>query len=173
MQFITTDDLDEFDSGGQVLNDIGDDGETVVFSVGGHVRELHLTAVHAKEFRAVMARYVAAGHEPGQQPLPPAGDRPPPRKGQGRRREIPGTRDFYRAMRDFAAEHGIEVPLAGRDDDKKNYVYTDELKRRYLSDLQRLAGDRRDGGGAAAQLAMAGQLGLITGVPSGTQRAPG
>jgi Lsr2 len=170
MQFITTDDLDENEK--DELNDIGDDGETIVFSVDGRVRELHLTAAHAKEFRGVMQRYLAAGHEPGQQPLPPAGDRPPPRKGQGRRREIPGTRDFYRGLREWAGRNGREVPMAGRSDAKKNYVY-DKLTGPYLDWLRAEAEAGRDGGVAAAQLAMAGQLGLVTGVPAGTRSAPG
>ena len=173
MQFIVTDDLDEHEKG--EFTEIGDDGETIVFSIDGHVREVHLTPGHAEEFRGVMHRYVVAGHEPGQEPLPPGApvtrDAPSRAKykirGQGRRRELPGTRDFYRGLREWARADGREVPTAGRQDNKKNYVY-DKLLGPYLAWLEREAKDGRDGGVAAAQLAIAKTLGLVTGAPAGT-----
>jgi hypothetical protein len=166
MQFIVTDDKDEFDSGGKVLTDIGPDGEKIIFSLDGHVRELDLTAKHAAELRELLAPWIAAGHEPGQQPLPPAAPEEPKPKGQGRRRELPGTRDFYRGLREWAAAEGRTIKMAGRDG-KKNYVY-DGLLEPYLSWLERERADGRDGGVAAAQLAIAGRLGLVTAVPPGT-----
>ena len=173
MQFITTDDLDEHEKG--EFTDIGDDGETIIFSLDGRVRELHLTRAHAEEFRGGMHRYVVAGHEPNQAPLPPgtpaARDAPSRARyktsGQGRRRELPGTRDFYRGLREWAAASNLEVPMAGRNDAKKNYVY-DKLLGPYLSWLEREAHDGKDGGVAAAQLAIAGQLGLVTGASAET-----
>ena len=113
-----------------------------------------------------MRRWIAAGHEPNQAPQPAARAEPRP-KGQGRRRELPGTRDFYRGLRDWAAANNQEVPMAGRSDSKRNYVY-DKLTGPYLSSLEREAHDGKDGGVAAAQLAIAGRLGLVTDVPAGT-----
>lgn len=162
MQLIVTDDWEEHNNQGLV--DIGDDGEKVVISVDGRVRELDLTAKNAAGLRAVMRPWIEAGHEPGQAPQPAA--QPPSREryktqGQGRRRELPGTRDFYRGLRDWAAAEKREVPMAGRNDSKKNYVYG-KLLGPYLSWLEREARDGKDGGAAAAQLAIAGQLGLVT-----------
>jgi nucleoid-associated protein Lsr2 len=170
MQLIVTDDRDEYESNGKTLNDIGDDGEKIIISIDGHVRELDLSAKNAARLREDMRPWIAAGHEPGQAPQPAAPAEPRP-KGQGRRRELPGTRDFYRGLRDWAAAEHREVPMAGRADAKKNYVY-DKLLGPYLSWLEREARDGRDGGVAAAQLAIAGQLGLITGAPAGTPGAP-
>jgi len=165
MQFITTDDRDEYDSHGKVLNDVGDDGEKIIISIGGRVRELDLSAKNAARLREDLAPWMAAGHEPGQAPQSLVQGEPKP-KGQGRRRELPGTRDFYRGLREWAAENSLEVPMAGRNDTKKNYVY-DKLLGPYLSWLDREAHDGKDGGVAAAQLAIAGQLGLVTGTPAG------
>lgn len=173
MQFITTDDRDEHDSAGKVLNDIGDDGEKIIISIGGTVKELDLTAKNAARLREDMRPWLAAGHEPGQQPQPPEAQAAPDgRTGQGRRREIPGTRDFYRELREWAGASGMEVPTAGRSDKKRNYVYT-TLTAPYVRWLEARAAEGRDGGVAAARLAMARQLGLTAGVSAGTQDAPG
>jgi hypothetical protein len=166
MQLIVTDDWEEHNDGSLV--DIGDDGEKVIISVDGRVRELDLTAKNAAGLRGVMRPWIEAGHEPNQAPQPPVRPEPKPRpKGQGRRRELPGTRDFYRGLREWAAASNLEVPMAGRNDAKKNYVY-DKLLGPYLSWLEREAHDGRDGGVAAAQLAIAGQLGLVPDVSAGT-----
>jgi hypothetical protein len=162
MQLVVTDDKDEFDSAGKVLTDIGDDGEKVIISLDGQVRELDLTAENAAHLRADMAPWLNAGHAPGQPPQLPAAAQPADQrqqKGQGRRREIPGTRDFLREMREFAEAQGIDVPQNGTRPGKKNYVYSDILKEEYTLHLQARA---RDGDSvAAARLALARMLGLI------------
>jgi hypothetical protein len=161
MQVVVTDDRIEFDSAGKILTDIGDDGEKIIISLDGQVRELDLTAENAAHLRADMAPWLNAGHAPGQPPQLPAAAQPADQrhqKGQGRRREIPGTRDFLREMREFAEVQGIKVPMADRQG-KKNYVYTDFLKEEYTLHLQARA---RDGDSvAAARLALARMLGLI------------
>jgi len=160
MQLVVTDDREEHD--GRGLTDIGDDGEKIIISIDGVVRELDLNAKNAAALRADMAPWIAAGHQPGEAPVPaprpgpPAGER---LKGQGRRREVPGTRDFYRGLREWAGESGIEVPQAGRADDKKNYVYK-RLLPPYLAHLRAVAAGGEDGGVAAARLAMADLLSL-------------
>ena len=116
IQIILTDNLDE--QHGEVT-DIGPDGETVVISKNGVVRELHLTKAHSGELDALMDPYLAAGHQPGAQPeMPQLPGRDETRrerlKGQGRRREIPGTRDFYRELREWAPGAGLKIRQAGR-----------------------------------------------------------
>ena len=163
IQLIVTDDLDDHESNGKILTDIGDDGEKVILSLDGVVRELDLTAPHAAELRANMRRYLAAGHAPGQEPQQPDAPEKDHRhmKGQGRRREIPGTRDFLREMREFAEARGIKVPNNSTRPGKKNYVYSDALKQEYIAHLQALARIGRDGGVAAARLGLARVLGLL------------
>src|SRR6516165_6873695 len=104
MQYVTTDDRDEFDSAGRILNDIGDDGETIIISLGGKVRALDLKAENAARLREDMRPWMAAGHDPGQEPLHP--DAQKPKNSQGSRREIPGTRDFYRELREWVEASG-------------------------------------------------------------------
>jgi hypothetical protein len=168
VQFVITDDLDEHEHPG-TYTDIGPDGQKIVFSVDGFVREIDLTARHAEEFRAFLQRYIKAGHEPGQAPQPALPTGPPPKlTGQGKRRELPGTREFYKGLRDWCAEVGIEIPTAGRDDSKKNYVYTSQATEAYLAHLRAEQEQGTDGGTAAAQLAIAAMLGLTPPVPAGT-----
>jgi hypothetical protein len=171
MQLVVTDDRIEYDSGGRTLTDIGADGEKVVICLDGVVRELDLTAKNAAELRAGMKPWLDAGHQPGQEPLPPSGPAPEPvrgLKGQGRRREISGTRDFYRELREWAGKQGTEIPTAGRDN-KKNYVYSRELIEAYLLHLLAVAREGKDGGVATARLALARMLSLP--IP-GEQPAP-
>ena len=166
MQLVVTDDREEHD--GRGLTDIGDDGEKIIISIDGVVRELDLNAKYAAALRADMAPWIAAGHQPGEAPVPaprpgpPAGER---LKGQGRRREVPGTRDFYRELREWAAENGLEIPQAGRGDSKRNYVYT-RLLPPYLEWLREQERSGQDGGVAAARLAMAALLGLPGAAPA-------
>jgi len=164
MQVVVTDDWEEHD--GRGLTDIGPDGSRHVISLDGVVVELDLNAKNAAALRADMEPWLAAGHRPGQDPLPSdqllAGK---PRKGQGVRREVPGTRDFYRELREWAAENGLEIPQAGRGDSKRNYVYT-RLLPPYLEWLQTEAARGQDGGTAAARLAMAALLGLPGAAPA-------
>jgi hypothetical protein len=167
LQFIVTDNLDEADG---KQTDTGPDGETHVISLDGVIRELHLTPEHSAGLRAVMAPYLQAGHQPGAQPeMPPLPGSDEARreqlKGQGRRRELPGTRDFYRELREWAGGEGIEVPKAGRQDGKQNYRYEGVMPR-YLAYLEGTAAARRDGGVAAARLDMARLLGLYPLPPS-------
>jgi hypothetical protein len=182
IQIIVVDNLDE-QAG--TLTDIGDDGETHVVSLDGVVRELHLTKEHADRLRGDMAPYLEAGHQPGAQPemppLPGAGEvRREQLKGRGRRREIPGTRDFYRELRQWAAGAGIDIPVNGNRPHKQNYRYEDVMPR-YLAHLEETAAAGRDGGVAAARLDMARLLGLPaalahTGnglVPAGAGEQPG
>lgn len=161
IQIILTDNLDE--QHGEVT-DIGPDGETVVISKNGIVRELHLTKAHSGELDAWMDPYLAAGHQPGAQPeMPQLPGRDEVRrerlKGQGRRREIPGTRDFYRELREWAPGAGLKIRQAGRAGGKQNYLYDDVLPD-YLAHLEATAAAGRDGGVAAARLDMARLLGL-------------
>jgi hypothetical protein len=161
MRIVVTDNMDE-DLTPPVYTEIGDDGEKVVISLNGMVRELDLTKDHAYQLREEMGPWLYAGHEPGQgvqpaiRPEPPAGEK---LSGQGRRREVPGTRDFYKELRDWAAGQDLEIPQAGRADSKKNYVYT-ALIRPYLDHLREQAAKGQDGGVAAARLAMAALLRL-------------
>lgn len=162
LQYVLTDDLDEQD---KVLTDIGTDGETHVVSLDGVVRELHLTKEHADQLREDLAPYLKAGHQPGAQPEmpPPPGSEDARReklRGQGRRRELPGTRDFYRELREWAEERGTPVKQHGRVNGKQNYIYG-ELLPDYLEYLTVTAAAGRDGGVAAARLDMARQLGLL------------
>lgn len=159
IQIILTDNLDE--QRGEVT-DIGPDGETVVISLNGVVRELHLTKAHAEQLDADIGPYLAAGHQPGKQPeMPPLPGSAENRREQlkGRRRELPGTRDFYRELREWAAGEGIDVPKVGKRPGKPNYRYDGALPR-YLAYLEETAAAGRDGGVAAARLDMARQLGL-------------
>jgi hypothetical protein len=170
IQIILTDNLDEA-RGEQT--DIGPDGETVVISKNGVVRELHLTREHADGLDAVLDPYLQAGHQPGAQPeMPPVPSRDELRreqlKGQGRRREIPGTRDFYRELREWADAEGIEIPTAGNRPGKQNYRY-EEAMPRYLGYLEKTAAEHRDGGVAAARLDMARLLGLYPARARGEQ----
>jgi hypothetical protein len=164
IQIVLTDNLDE--ARGE-HTDIGPDGETVVISKNGVVRELHLTRKHAGELDAVLDPYLQAGHQPGVQPempeLPSRDDvRRERLKGQGKRREIPGTRDFYRELREWAEAEGIGIPTAGNRPGKQNYRY-EEAMPRYLAYLEETAAAGRDGGVAAARLDMARLLGLYAG----------
>jgi Lsr2 len=168
IQIILVDNLDEHDG---TLTDIGNDGETHVVSLDGVVRELHLTKEHSDQLREDMALYLAAGHQPGAQPeMPPLpGSAEAEReqlKGQGRRREIPGTRDFYRELREWAAEAGIDIPVSAKRPGKNNYKYGGVLSR-YLAHLEETAAAGRDGGTAAVRLDMARRLGL-RGAPAHT-----
>lgn len=157
VQFVTVDNLDKQRG---VLTATGDDGETVIVALNGRVRELDLTAGHAKELRELLAPYLEAGHEPGAPPQQPEQQAPGPLKGQGRRREIPGTRDFYTELRDWAAEAGIEIKTAGTGT-KRNYVYRSVLPG-YLAHLERQAArGGLEGDAARARLAMARLLGLL------------
>ena len=166
MQVVVTDDWEEHD--GRGLTDIGPDGSRHVISLDGVVVELVLNAKNAAALRADMEPWLAAGHRPGQDPLTAGAAEPAPRErmqGQGRRREVPGTRDFYRELREWAAENGLEIPQAGRGDSKRNYVYT-RLLPPYLEWLQTEAARGQDGGTAAARLAMAALLGLPGAAPA-------
>jgi murein DD-endopeptidase MepM/ murein hydrolase activator NlpD len=158
-QLVLGDDLIYHESGGK---EHADADETVVISLDGTVRELDLTAAHAAELRELLARYLEAGREPGQEAVAPPADGSARRvlKGQGRRRELPGTRDFYRGVRAFAAREGTPVPTAGRQG-KKTYVYPDGLVPRYVKHLQSAAGN--GDGAAAVLLATARTLGLVPG----------
>jgi hypothetical protein len=164
MQLLFTDDLDE---AAGVLTDIGPDGQVVVLAIDGFVRELHLTSAHAEQLRAEMKPWISAGHEPGLAPEPPARVELGRRRmtGQGKRRELPGTREFLRHAREYCQDAGIDIPQAGRDDNKKNYVYTTDAKDAYLAHLMREANRAEDGGAAAAELAVAAQLGWRTPYP--------
>ena len=106
-----------------------DADETLVIAIGPDlqhlkIRELDLTAGHASELHAVLKPYLDAGHPPGEQPeLPPV---PVPgaltdHPGQGRRREIPGTRKFLQELRYFAAASGHPVPQTSGKTGKVNY----------------------------------------------------
>ena len=157
MQLVVTDDLDEFEK--HEFNDTGPDGVKDIVSLNGVAVELDLTAAHSAELHALLKRYLEAGHRPGEEPQPPVPRIPDKRPGQGVRREIPGTRDFYRELREWAAANGLEIPQAGRADSKKNYVYT-KLIPPYIAYLQEQARSGKDGGVAVARLAMAALLRL-------------
>lgn len=161
IQIILIDNLDEYHG---TVTDIGADGETVVISKNGVVRELHLTKAHSDALDEFLDPYLTAGHQPGAQPeMPPLPGRDEIRrerlKGQGRRREIPGTRDFYRELREWAADAGIKIRVNGKSGGKQNYLYDDVLPA-YLAHLAATAAAGRDGGVAAARLDMARLLGL-------------
>jgi hypothetical protein len=157
MQLVVTDDLDEFEK--HEFNDTGPDGAKDILSLNGIVVELDLTPAHSAELHALLKRYLEAGHRPGEEPQPAVPRMPSPRPGQGVRREIPGTRDFYRELREWADEHGIEIPQAGTQGSKKNYVYTRVIPA-YIAHLKDVAAEGKDGGVAAARLAMAALLRL-------------
>lgn len=122
MQLIIGDDLDWHESKAHI-----DADETLVVAIGPDVRhlkirELDLTAGHAGELRAALKRYLDAGHDPDEElPSPPPRGVLPDRPGQGRRREVPGTRLFLTRLREFAEASGDPVPAATGKSGKTNY----------------------------------------------------
>ena len=122
MQLIGADDLDWHESKAHT-----DADETLVVAIGPDVRhlkirELDLTAGHAGELRAALKRYLDAGHDPDEElPSPPPRGVPADRPGQGRRREVPGTRLFLARLREFAEASGDPVPAATGKSGKTNY----------------------------------------------------
>jgi len=156
VQFVFLDDRDEHDHGKNT--DIGPDGETVIYALDGEVVELHLTREHASQLRAEARPWLDAGHPPGQEPQESPGQERV--QGQGRRREIPGTRSFFNGLRSWAGDEDIEVPST-LVHGKVNYKYPKDLKQRYVSHLgEQAARGGSDGHAAAALLVMAGRLGF-------------
>jgi hypothetical protein len=141
-----------------------DADETLVIAVGpdaAHlkIRELDLTAENAGELRAVLEPYLRAGHDPDQAPeMPPVPGVLPEHPGQGRRREIPGTRKVLQELRDFAAASGDPVPASAGKSGKVNYRPRPDQYTAFLAHLRQrsAAGDRK----AAGLLAIACQMKL-------------
>lgn len=157
LQLVMTDDLDEHEN--HVPRPAT---EVVVVSLDGIVRELHLTAAHYEEMRQVMGRYIDAGHEPGAGPVT-VPEQLPARPGQGRRREVPGTRELLMKMRAFGADIGIEAPQVPGG--HKSYTYPDDLQEKFILHLETRT--REGDPAAAADLAMARRLGLPSYRPGG------
>jgi hypothetical protein len=154
---------DNLDAAAGRDTEVGDDGQTAVVSLNGWVRQLDLTKAHYDELCAVLQPYLDAGDEPGAGPVMEPAPVPGPLRGQGRRREIPGTRELYQDLRDWAAANGIVIKMAGRAP-KKNYVYEGPgitLKQDYVNHLAKLAAAGGEEGHAAlARLAMTRLLGF-------------
>lgn len=162
MKWVIGDDLVAFQSKGKEHVDAD---ETIVIAIGKDphhlkIREVDLTTMHADEVRAFLEPYIKAGHMPGSQPGP--GDQSTlvpevPRRLGGERREIAGTRVFYRNVRLFADQHGYVIGGT-----RKNRKYPPELMPAYIKSLQeQVAAD--PGCKAAWYLDMAAKLNLIPG----------
>jgi hypothetical protein len=161
LQLIIGDDLDWRESRTHT-----DADETLVLALGPDVRhlklrELDLTAEHADVLRAALKPYLDAGHDPDEQPeLPPAPSRSAllPHPGQGKRREVPGTRAFLTGLREFAAAGGDPVPSTTGKSGKTNYRPRPDQYAAYAEQLRQraAAGD----GKAAGLLGVARQMGL-------------
>jgi len=160
-QLIIGDDLVAFDSKGKEHVDAD---ETLVIAIGPDVqhlkiRELDLITANADALREFVERYLRAGHVLDEEPdLPPARGPLPAHPGQGKRREVPGTREFYQELRAFAAASGDPVPATTGKSGKTNYRPRQDQYTTYIAHLcqQAAAGDT----GARRLLAIARQLKL-------------
>lgn len=98
----------------QIVDDI--DGvseaqETVLFSLEGTEFEIHLTTVHAAEFRTLMSEWTQCARKVRQ----PRKGAPSAKKAQPVADKAPGTdRAENRRIRAWAAENGFELEPRGR-----------------------------------------------------------
>jgi hypothetical protein len=165
-QLIIGDDLVAFASKGKEHVDAD---ETLVIAIGpdlAHlkVREVDLITANADALREFLEPYLRAGHVPDGEPeLLPSRAPLPPHPGQGKRRELPGTRLFLQELRMFAEAGGDPVPSATGKSGKTNYRPRPDQYAAFIAHLARPAGagDQR----AASLLEIARQLGLDVPVP--------
>jgi hypothetical protein len=94
-----TDDLD-----GELL---GDEGETVLFSLDGRAYEIDLSDAHAQELRAALEPYISAGRRVG------APERTNSRSNGGGSARRSGAYDLT-AVREWARSNGHDVKERGR-----------------------------------------------------------
>jgi hypothetical protein len=164
LQLVLGDDLVHKQSRGKVHVDAA---ETLFIAIGPDVnrlklRRVDLTTEHADELRATMKPYLDAGCDPDEAPVLPGIPVPlPSHPGQGKRREVPGTRSFFQEFRKFARATGIPGYDEGTRNSagKVNYPRpTPVVAAAFLAALQERAnaGD----GAAAGYLEIGRQLGL-------------
>lgn len=108
LQLILSDDLIYAQTGNRIPA-----AESVTVSLDGRVRELDLTAEHAKELRELLEPWLNAGHPPGGQPAPGT---------SGTSKGFRGgaymlSRARQKAIRDFADERGL------KSEDGKRPIY--------------------------------------------------
>lgn len=126
LQLVLSDDLAFSLSGERIPAE-----ESVVISLDGKVRELDLTAEHAKELRELLEPYLRAGHPPGNEPSLTARD------GKRVKRPTPSlieARATQKKIRDWADARGMRSPDGKRPVYRTasgGYYYSYQLMKEY------------------------------------------
>lgn len=133
LQVLLSDDLIYAKNGERIPAD-----ETVTIALDGTVRELDLTAGHAKELRDLLAPYLRAGRAPDEPTMGSTGSR----HKQAAPKGLIQSRSLLRQVRDFADRNGMRSPDGKRPvyrTETGGYYYSRELMQAWEQHLAEIA----------------------------------